>query len=141
MSCEIHKYHFPKPLSTEAHHVTPQAWQRVWCPETSLTYAGWLWDEHTVDLCPTGHRNVHRHLVKLMKTFEAAWDTRGTLDERGVLEATRLYVFGKRLSREEAIALLAPSRWLNAGGSLNVLTDKNQYGYGTTYATGGYVPS
>ena len=51
-SCELHVYHAPKPQGLHRHHVIPLAWTR----------ALGLPESRTVDLCPTGHDNVHRDL-------------------------------------------------------------------------------
>ena len=50
--CQIHDYHRPEPQGHHRHHVIPLAWTRaVGEPESEV-----------VNLCPTGHENVHRDL-------------------------------------------------------------------------------
>lgn len=52
MSCVLHSYHAPVPQGRHRHHVIPLAWTRaLGLPESRV-----------VDLCPTGHDNVHRDL-------------------------------------------------------------------------------
>ncbi len=126
MACSIHTYHWPKPRSSESHHIIPRAWQHVWSPLS--VPEGRLWDETTVELCPTGHRNVHRYLVWLMRRVAQA-DKAHSEDRR--LEIALLKIrtevgFGKELN----VAVQAPTRWLQIGGSLQYLIDKQQYGYG-----------
>jgi len=52
-----------------------------------------------ITLCPTSHRNVHHHLVAIMK---------GDAPER-------------RCPQERKLAELAVSRWAMAGGSVHAL--------------------
>jgi hypothetical protein len=71
-ACELHRLHTPKPLTVELHHVIPVAWQLHWQPAVAPYPGkdpdgrGLLWDARTVSCCPTGHRNVHAWIVKLM---------------------------------------------------------------------------
>lgn len=123
--CVLHRVHRPKALTVELHHVIPQAWQQVFttphvddgaslAQDHSLTdwvpghgdQGRMLWDARTVALCPTGHRNVHHHLVLAM---------------RGV---TPRRVRGK----EHALALLAMERFTAAGGDLAVLRAHGLFG-------------
>lgn len=57
--CHLHKLHRPAALTTEEHHIVPQAWQHVTSDR--------LWAPTTVTLCPTSHRNVHFWMVRMMK--------------------------------------------------------------------------
>lgn len=99
MTCEAHKSHRPEPLTSEAHHVIPQAWQNY------ALGAEKLFDKRTVLLCPTGHRNVHTYIVMLMK-------------EQPVTKR----------SKEANIARLALSRWLETGRTLEELRERKLYG-------------
>jgi len=45
--CEVHKYHRPTPAETEEHHVHPLEWGGADTPR------------NVVQVCPTGHVNIH----------------------------------------------------------------------------------
>lgn len=132
LACEAHRYHWPQPISTERHHVIPRAWQAYFHPESggarttasqarmlAATGAVALWDPRVTVLCPTGHRNVHRMIVRLMKT-DTGEDFRRARD----------MVFGSRLSAEEGIALETLIRFQAAGGSLDVMRIAGLFGEG-----------
>lgn len=123
--CAIHKSHSPRPLSTEAHHILPRAWQAIWSPPDDKRL---LWAPKTIDLCPTGHSNVHRIIVDLMHDFEAHGVKSGP-DVQGLIdEYRRTYAAGRM--NELPIAAQAPLQWLQRGGTLDVLWANKQYGYG-----------
>ncbi len=72
VKCELHKEHSPANLTVELHHVIPVAFQLTWQPQIA-PYPGMdpagrgkLWDARTVACCPTGHRNIHAWIVRLM---------------------------------------------------------------------------
>lgn len=109
--CTLHRYHRPRALTVERHHIIPQAWQL----HTGVA----LWDKRTVTLCPTSHRNVHYWIVQLMH---------GGGDSDDPLQA-KLMVFGqRRLTREQAIAYDALTRFRGAGFSLVNLRDAHLFG-------------
>lgn len=101
MSCELHKIHIPKALTSELHHVIPQAWQN-W-----KLGAERLFDKRTIELCPTGHRNVHYWLVRYMKGLDAT---------------------PKKPNKEQAIALMAIQRWQDMGYSIEDLRAQKLWG-------------
>lgn len=111
-TCAAHVNHTPRHLTTEEHHVVPQAWQHLALGNESL------YDKRTVTLCPTGHRNVHRHIVGLMKTGK------DTLEEAIVLYR----VPRARKRAEYEIACLALERWIAAGHSLAALRTADLWG-------------
>ena len=55
--CTVHGYHYPKPLRTVRHHITPLAFGG---PDTSA---------NLVLVCDTGHYNIHAYLEWLIKPF------------------------------------------------------------------------
>jgi hypothetical protein len=130
-TCELHKFHSPKPNTDETHHIIPQAWQVFWNPTTGHNLkVVWraqeprpiqatkdqLWDPRTAELCPTGHRNVHYWLVLYMKDFAMPLSNlRG-----GLRTAAR--------SNEQKMAKLAMDRYEAAGGSLQMLCDAKLWG-------------
>lgn len=73
--CLLHKFHRPLALTSEEHHIEPQAWQKF--------AVGRIDKPETVTLCPTSHRNVHHFIVLMMKWIrateidseKAAWDS------------------------------------------------------------------
>lgn len=72
-SCELHKRHAPENRTLEVHHVVPVAWQLFWQPPQPWPFPGndtegrgKLWDDRTIVVCPTGHRNVHFYIVQFM---------------------------------------------------------------------------
>lgn len=143
-TCAAHKIHVPRTLTTEMHHVIPQAWQAFWAPASAWWPAAgqpahpgeaWMsnhmhdrvrppvWDPRTIELCPTGHRNVHFYIVRLM---HAATD-------ESVEQAVKNYLhidLRRRPPRaaEFGIAKLALQRWVAAGGSIGVLQANGQWG-------------
>ena len=48
--CSLHRFHSPTTLVEADHHVVPQSW---------CIAAGVPIDPETVDICATGHENVH----------------------------------------------------------------------------------
>lgn len=111
--CDIHRYHWPRNLTDDDHHIIPQAWQH----HDGSTR---LWDPRTVRLCPTGHRNVHHWIVALMKAGRGA----------ELPHVAELALFaGKRLTREQSIALRALERYVQSGRSLKALYDARLLGF------------
>jgi hypothetical protein len=119
-SCQLHKRHRPKNETVEIHHIVPRGWQHIawqpkqpWPDEAKDPYeAGiMLWDARTIDLCPTGHRNVHFYIVQFM----GAWRDEMPLP-RGELNTTK------------GIAMLALQRFQAVGGNLQELIDLHQWG-------------
>lgn len=108
--CELHRYHSPKPLYFELHHVLPRAWQKAWKPAGEKRE---LWAPGTAVLCRTGHGNVHMLLVALM--FELRVD----LDIKAA--TTRASQGRRRHQAELELALQAITRFTGAGGDLGFL--------------------
>lgn len=115
-ACILHRYHWPKPRRCELHHVLPRAWQLAWAPEGKLG----LWAPETKALCPTGHRNVHMHMVELMRTADAL----GTDDYLAVWDEANLRGRAAHMAHD-ALVLFS-----QAGGSLQYLVGENQLGWG-----------
>lgn len=124
--CSIHRYHWPKALTDESHHVIPQAWQRFaeasragaplqTAAQLALDASSYaLWDRETVELCPTGHRNVHAWIVRLMKATPVA-PSPELVDFADNPVAAKLAVFGlRRLTREQTIAYEALTRFASS---------------------------
>lgn len=152
--CELHKTHSPEPLTSERHHVTPQAWQlykttgdgesarklqSMMLPSAVLLsaaqrpqMAGALYDKRTVAVAPTCHRNVHFWLVKVMKAFDELVRLNPQIEkELTLLETAVVHVRSIYHPRGRVFdtALLAPTRYLEAGGSLRDLCAQRLYGY------------
>jgi hypothetical protein len=120
-SCALHKEHKPMNLTVEQHHILPQAWQRFWVPPgATISGKALLWDPRTVTLCPTGHRNVHALIVRVMKQVAAQGneDILAAVHAAGVAHS---YPTGKT-------ALLALERFTAAGGKLLELTAAREWG-------------
>lgn len=123
MSCLLHKVHLPSNLTVEQHHIIPVAWQlQPFKPDVPMFPGpdpdgrGMLWDNRTVELCPTGHRNVHYWLVKLMHGLSGSEDplvAYKAVKGRGVQFST---------------AYLALCRYKEAGGSLQALVAAHEWG-------------
>jgi hypothetical protein len=135
VACTVHRVHAPRPLTVELHHVIPQAWQQVFTgplrPEPEILAASRrvpgrgsegrkLWDARTVALCPTGHRNVHAWIVRIMHLCPG--------EDPAV--ATHLARHGDRRARgaEFDLAVLALTRFKDAGGQLQALVAARQWG-------------
>jgi hypothetical protein len=126
--CELHKRHEPSHDTTELHHLVPVAWQQLWQPPKPWPFPGTdpdgrgpLWDARTVKACPTGHRNIHAWIVRLMKVCrtEGAQET--------VTAALNLYrpmPGGVEFDQ----ATLALVHWKEGGGSLQQLVAAGEWG-------------
>jgi hypothetical protein len=124
VACDAHRVHHPRALTVELHHVIPQAWQHFWTPSADAARrlsAGGLWDPRTVPLCPTGHRNIHALIMKMMR---AAASTPTALAPTP-REARHL---ARARGAEADIAELALQRWVDAGGDLRALTSAGLWG-------------
>lgn len=127
MSCEIHRYHRPKVLRTENHHVIPRAWQKMWVPPGyDEMNAPALWASATVALCPTSHSNVHVLLVKFMREYERA----GGNATDSIIQAHKRVIEMHGRSHELRIAMQAPELFIARGGNLDQLISNKNYGYG-----------
>lgn len=122
--CSIHRYHRPRPLTTEQHHVVPRAWQRIWQPEGEERV---LWLPKTVELCPTGHRSLHHILVEIMKAWRDLPDDRTEAARLGEAEDQIKDLHGH--TREFPVAMLAPRMWIARGGMIATLVNRGQLGY------------
>lgn len=77
--CEVHKYHWPKPIRIVTHEILPQA------------MGGLVIPDNQIDTCDTGHYNIHRLLGMLIK--DLARGTLGTKYERKLaLDGYRAWV-------------------------------------------------
>lgn len=120
--CALHPTHSPTNLTVELHHVVPQAWQHVWQPALAKLDTNGLWDPRTVAICPTGHRNVHALIVRLMKMAAS------TQDEKVFLAQTAPGDRPRGHHQEFETALLALERWYAEDGKLLDLTAAGQWG-------------
>lgn len=75
MSCVVHRTHNPQPLRTVLHHIQP------------LAMAGANDPANEVEICDTGHYNVHRLLGDLIRSDGAAMRKGGTHAERDLARA------------------------------------------------------
>jgi len=117
-SCSYLLRHSPRNLSTERHHVIPVAWQLFWQPPQPWPYPGQdfagrgqLWDDRTVTVCPTCHRNTHVLIVGYMHGLSAPG---GALPVRRKLQ--------------EVTAGLAIERFETAGGDVQALISHSLWG-------------
>lgn len=110
--CAVHRSHAPRNLTIEVHHIVPVGWQHIaaWQPAMppfpgpDTEGRGELWDDRTIVLCPTGHRNVHTLIVALMHGEKP------------------------RKSAELPIAQDALARFQAVGGDLDVLRAAGEWG-------------
>lgn len=143
--CNLHAHHEPEPLTSEDHHVEPQAWQHfkmtghgveARAMEERAAGAGMLYTKlynpHTVRLAPTCHRNVHFWIVKIMKAFEAlaAVHSPGAIDDEVLLDQAVRDVRSQTGVRGMVFqtAIEAPRLHMEHGGSLRRLVDAKLYG-------------
>lgn len=121
MPCDIHRFHRPKALTTDHHHLVPQAWQHFWVPPVYdvVRPKNFLWYPQTALVPPTCHRNVHVWIVRLMKAQAPAEDV------PAIARATRkLYGW----SGEAAMGLRALLTFTEAGGRLGDLRAAKLWG-------------
>ncbi len=118
LPCQLHQQHVPVHNTIEFHHLIPVAWQLFWQPAKpwpaegkDTEGRGLLWDDRGAALCPTGHRNVHFYIVKLMRDLAA-----GTPDA------------GVPKTPTTAMARLAIERFTVVGGNPLELTAAGEWG-------------
>lgn len=76
-TCALHSSHSPEPLTIEQHHVCPVGWQHTWQPAVAPFPGrdpdgrGELWDDRTIPVAPTCHKDIHFWIVALMHAIEA----------------------------------------------------------------------
>jgi len=120
--CSAHRWHYPRPLTSEAHHVIPVAWQLFWQPPKAPfpgrdpNGRGLLWDARTVTLCPTGHRNVHALIVQMMRATKS--------DDPAVA-----YKAVNPKGADGRTAYLALIRFAEVGGKLTALAGAGLMGF------------
>jgi hypothetical protein len=119
-TCSLRRFHVPKTPATDSHHVIPRAWQHFYAEQHVRPGTTDLWDKRTVEVCPNCHRRVHEAIVAMMRN--------GHDYSESPLEARRAAFGGKRLTREQAIALEALARFRAAGGSLVALRSHRLFG-------------
>lgn len=74
-TCQIHKYHYPKPIRIVTHHIQP------------LEMGGADVAENKIDTCDTGHYNIHRIMAGLYNAslgFVNPYKKEGTRTERAL---------------------------------------------------------
>lgn len=72
MACQVHRTHDPRALGTVIHHVWPKA------------MAGPDIPSNRIEICDTGHRNVHRLLDDLIASDGVSMRRGGTHNERAL---------------------------------------------------------
>lgn len=105
----------------------PVAWQLCTSvaappfPGPDTNGRGMLWDTRGVSLCPTGHRNVHYWIVRLMRAAAAA----DSSDPAVAIKAVK----PSRPPLEFAVACDALTRYAaESGASLLALTAAGEWG-------------
>lgn len=122
VECVLHKTHNPAHMTIEFHHVIPVAWQQFYQPPEPWPFPGRdpngrgeLWDDRTIPLCPTGHRNTHFIIVEFMKSPHG----------NDPAEARRNV---KHKGSQYDAAYLALTRFAAAGGDIVALVAARQWG-------------
>jgi hypothetical protein len=129
-TCELHKTHSPANMTLELHHVIPVAWQLAWQPAVAPYPGkdpdgrGELWDARLVPACPTGHRNVHAWIVRMMHMIDALVKAGGVADAE---KAFKL-VHASARDKQANWALEGLLRFHAAGGSLQQLVAAGEWG-------------
>lgn len=125
--CMLHKIHTPSNLTTEYHHTVPVAWQLFIpapanppAPGPDTSGRGPLWDTRGIWICPTGHRNVHFWIERLMH-FAKSLSTEDPVQCFQMLTARQ----GRLLEAQQA--LLGLQRFVPFG-SLLALTAAGEWG-------------
>lgn len=131
LGCVLHSRHAPVHRSSEKHHVIPVAWQIMFPPAKPWPHEGKdpsgrgvLFDARMVECCPTGHRNVHVWITRLMHALAG-----GGEDPLQAVKTVRAQ-YGSATARglEFDTALLALHRWKEAGLSLQELVAAGEWG-------------
>ncbi len=122
--CVVHVTHGPKNLTVEWHHLVPVAWQLAIpfpanppSPGPDTSGRGNLWDNRGIWICPTGHRNVHYWIVRMMRAINTSKQDN---------PAAALKSLGSRTA-EVKQAYVALTRMLPFG-SLYTLTTEGKWG-------------
>ena len=141
LPCELHSHSRDVfPLYREQHHIVPQDWQHEFRPAKDALVPGpadrpgELWDKRTVNICRTGHGNVHFLLVMFMKEREKLGDS--MIDDTigvhririKVVESLRDDLDQRVNSLEAGVAEMAMRRWVEYGLSLMDLCRNGSYG-------------
>jgi len=121
--CTLHAKHQPTHLTLEQHHVIPVAWMLFWQPPEDVwpdpgkdpDGRGQLWDARTVACCPTGHRNVHAWIVRLMRACTSD-------DPAQAIAAVKGH------GSQYTTACLALERYAEVGGRLTALVAARELG-------------
>lgn len=133
IACSIHRKHSPEPTYAEKHHVIPQAWQFHYQPPTPWPNQGpspdhsgkILWDARVIDICRTGHGNVHYYLVLMMHQYALTKDLKTAIKNTMVnAHASGLHL----VQLDWYWAEQAISRFTAAGGSLDDLVANKLWG-------------
>jgi hypothetical protein len=132
VACELHKSHTPTNLSVETHHIIPRGLAAALAAAKAMPFPGpdtegrgELWDCRTVQCCPTGHRNTHVWIVRLMHALKSAEVDEAVEQIRS--RVTRAHRSGA-LGQQYAYAEQALARFKEAGGSLAELVAAHQWG-------------
>jgi hypothetical protein len=124
--CQAHRVHGPTNQTIELHHIVPVAWQLMTAvadppfPGNDPDGRGHLWDARTVALCPTGHRNAHFWIVRLMHAIAG-------MESDDPQAAYAKLTLRERKLAEPQIALQALLRY-QPYGSLVALTAAGEWG-------------
>jgi hypothetical protein len=131
LPCVLHRTHSPVHRTVELHHVIPVAWQLLMQPASKPwpnegrdpDGRGLLFDARGVQCCPTGHRNVHLWLTRLMHAMVGNGE-----DPQRACVVVRAQFGAAAHGLEFDTALLAMTRWKEAGLSLQQLVQFGEWG-------------
>lgn len=124
--CEVHVDHSPQATYQEIHHIIPRAWQAFWQPALppfpSRADGQQLWDGRTVNVCRTGHGNIHFWIVAMMKAYTPEMTVLEVTTKVRVLNAEHVG------HNDYAWAIQALERYQQVGGDLAALIYAGQFG-------------
>lgn len=118
-SCMVHAGHRPEPLVCVFHHIIPREWQYKWQPNRGthqLLHEKRVWAPDCVQVCPTGHANIHEHINAIMDRLSIQ---RGVYSEINIINNYPKYHNGNR--REIKVAQHAFFGWADSGGPWDII--------------------
>lgn len=113
--CMVHGSHRPEPLVCVFHHIIPREWQSKWQPGAK-GIRGLVWAPDCVQVCPTGHSNIHVHIRAIISELQLL-----PLDRSGIDLWRYVTMEYKGRTREQKVAKQAFLNWSTVGGDWRIL--------------------
>jgi hypothetical protein len=124
--CWVHARHVPISRSFVWHHIIPREWQQRWRPNVEegavVTERPYLWAESSILVCPTGHSNIHWHIMNIAEELQY----HRVMDDMSWEDVLRKYKPRGAVRKELAVAKQAYWNWSGCGAPI-ILTLPERY--------------